>query len=158
MTLQTDQYTQMFIRPLPVVRPRWLIRSGCGPKLRGTGVESRWGRMFVIEVLHIQCSELVKGMECTVQLSMVPCTIKNYWGHSIRVGHIVPTSGFLLSRYCHDCAESDARQRAPWLCSKLLFLSLHLTQPSIWYNYLVFRFSVGLTFAHTSCVPIHRLK
>ena len=27
----------------------------------------------------------------------------------IRVG-LVPTSGFRLSRYCHDCAESDVKQ------------------------------------------------
>ena len=27
----------------------------------------------------------------------------------VRVG-IVPASGFLLSRYCHDCAESDVKQ------------------------------------------------
>ena len=28
----------------------------------------------------------------------------------IRVGHIDPASGFLLSRYFHDCAESDVKQ------------------------------------------------
>ena len=34
-------------------RPRWLIRSSCGSKLRGTGFESRPGLMCVIEVVHI---------------------------------------------------------------------------------------------------------
>ena len=32
----------------------------------------------------IQCSKLFKGLECAV-LSMVLCTIKNPWSHSIRV-------------------------------------------------------------------------
>ena len=31
----------------------WLIRPGCGSKLRDTRFESRSGRMFVIEVLRI---------------------------------------------------------------------------------------------------------
>ena len=56
--------------------PRWLIRSGCGSKIRGTGFEFRSGRMFVIEVVHIQSFKLFKGLECAV-LSIVPCTIKN---------------------------------------------------------------------------------
>ena len=30
----------------------------------------------------------------------------NTWSHSIRVGH---SPDFLLSRYCHDCAESDVK-------------------------------------------------
>ena len=33
-------------------RVRWLIPSGCGSKVRGTELESRSGRMFVIEVVH----------------------------------------------------------------------------------------------------------
>ena len=49
---------------------RWLIRSGCGSKLRGTVFESRPGRIFFIGVVHIQCSKLFKGLECAV-LSMV---------------------------------------------------------------------------------------
>ena len=57
-----------------------------GSKLRGTGFESRPGRMFVIGVVHIQCSNLFKGLECTV-ISMVVCTIKNPWSYSRRVGH-----------------------------------------------------------------------
>ena len=43
--------------------------------------------MFVIEVVHIQCSKLLKDLECAV-LFMVLYTIKNPWSHSIRVGHI----------------------------------------------------------------------
>ena len=40
------------------------------------------GSDFVIVVVHIQCSKLFKGMECTVLHIMVPCTIKNPWSHS----------------------------------------------------------------------------
>ena len=36
----------------------------------------RSGRIFVIVAVHIQCSKVFKGMECTV-LPMVLCTIKN---------------------------------------------------------------------------------
>ena len=39
---------------------------GRGLKLRGTGFESRPSRMFVIEFVHIQCSKLLKGLECAV--------------------------------------------------------------------------------------------
>ena len=38
------------------------------------------GQIFVIVVVHIQCSKLFKAMECAV-LSMVLCTIKNPWSH-----------------------------------------------------------------------------
>ena len=38
--------------------------------------ESRSGPIFVIVVVHIQCSKLLKGIECTV-LPMVLFTIKN---------------------------------------------------------------------------------
>ena len=47
----------------------------------------RSGRIFVSEVVHIQCSKLFKGLKCTV-LSMILCAIKNPWHQSIRVGHI----------------------------------------------------------------------
>ena len=47
-----------------VRRPRRLIRSGCGSKLRGTGFEFRPCRIFVIDVVHMQCSQLFKGLEC----------------------------------------------------------------------------------------------
>ena len=67
------------------------------------------GRIFVIVAVHIQCSKLFKGMECTVLL-MVLCTIKNPLSHSKYEYGIVPASGFRLSRYCHDCAESDVKQ------------------------------------------------
>ena len=62
-------------------------------KFRGTGFESRPDQWFVIEVVHKQCSELFKGLECAV-LSMVLCTITNPWNNSIRVGHS-PDYGFL---------------------------------------------------------------
>ena len=54
-------------------------------KLRGTGFESRQGRMFVSEVVHIHCSNLFKGLEYAM-LSMVGllCTAKSPWSHSIR--------------------------------------------------------------------------
>ena len=56
--------------------------SGCGPNLRGTELESWSCRMFVIDVVHIQCYKLFKGMECAV-LSMVMCTRS----FLIRAGH-----------------------------------------------------------------------
>ena len=40
-----------------------MAHSSCGSKLRGSGFESRSGRMCVIEVVHIQCSKLFKGLE-----------------------------------------------------------------------------------------------
>ena len=61
--------------PHYIGRPRWLIRSGCGSKRRGTGFESRPVRMFVIEVVHVQCSRLFKGLEYT-GMPMVLSTIK----------------------------------------------------------------------------------
>ena len=66
-----------------------IIPPGCGSKLRGTWLESRPSRLFVIEVVHVQCSRLLKGMYCVV-LSMVLYIIKNPWSHSKRVGQ------------CHD--------------------------------------------------------
>ena len=51
-----------------------------------TGFESWPGRMLIIGVVHIQFFKLLKSMECAV-LSMVLCTIKSPWSHSIRVGH-----------------------------------------------------------------------
>ena len=60
-------------------RTPWLIR-GLLPE--GTRFKSQSGRIFVIVVVHIQCSKLFKGIECRV-LPMVLCTIyKNYWSHS----------------------------------------------------------------------------
>ena len=56
-------------------------------KLRGTGFESRPGRIFVIEVVHVQCSKLFKYLDCAV-LPMALCTLQNPWSHSIRVGQI----------------------------------------------------------------------
>ena len=47
-------------------------------KLRGSGSKSRPGRIFVVEVVHIQCAKLYKGLECIV-LSMVLCTMKNHF-------------------------------------------------------------------------------
>ena len=67
-------------------RPRWLIRSAYGSKLRGTWFESRSRWIFVIDVGYIHCSKPFKCMECAV-LSMRVRTIKNPQSHSIRVGH-----------------------------------------------------------------------
>ena len=88
---------------IKIDRPRWLIPFGCGSKLRGAGHESRPGRMLVIGVLNIQCFKLFKGVECAV-MSMVLCTIKK------TLKSFVSTPGFLLSRYCHDCTESEKRK------------------------------------------------
>ena len=57
-------------------QPRWPIRIDWGLKPGGTRFESRSGRIFVVVVVHIQCSKLLKGLECTV-LPVVLCTIKN---------------------------------------------------------------------------------
>ena len=92
----------------PFSRPNlthwWLIRSGCGSKLRGTAREFSPGRLFVIGVVHIQCLKLFKGLECIV-LSMVLCTMKNHWSHSKSVGHN-PGFGFtsvaILPWLCND--------------------------------------------------------
>ena len=35
-------------------------------KVRGTGLEPRPDRTFVIVVAHIQCSKLLEGLECAV--------------------------------------------------------------------------------------------
>ena len=86
------------------IRPPWLIRSGCGSRLSGTGFESRPGRIFVIEVPHIQCSKLFTSLECIV-LSMVLCTKNNPWSHSIRVGYS-PDFGL------------PSVTILPWLCRK----------------------------------------
>ena len=43
-------------------------------ELESTGFESRLDRIFVIQVVYIQCSKLFEGLECAV-LSMVLCTI-----------------------------------------------------------------------------------
>ena len=40
--------------------------------------------MFVIELVHIQCSKLFKWLECTV-LYIVVCTLKNPWSLSVKV-------------------------------------------------------------------------
>ena len=52
----------------------------------GFWIESRSARMFVIAVVHIQCSRLFKGLECAV-LSNGLCTMKKLGSHSIKVGH-----------------------------------------------------------------------
>ena len=98
--------TRISLFVFKITRPsRWPIRSCCVSKLRATGFKSWSGRMLVIEVVPIQCSKLFKGMESAV-MSMELCTIKSPWSYSIRLGH----SPFLLSRYCHDCAESNVKQ------------------------------------------------
>ena len=76
----------MSVMHVVALSPGWLIRSGCGSRLRGTGFESRPVQIFVIE-------------------SMVLCTTKNPWSHSISVGH-----SLLLSRSCNGCAESDIKK------------------------------------------------
>ena len=57
----------------------------CSSKLKGTGLESRPVRMFVIEVVQIQCSKVFEVLECA-GLVMIMCTIKNTQSHLIRVG------------------------------------------------------------------------
>ena len=55
---------QVEIRPCfePILMAQ--IPSGCGSKLRGTKLQHMPGRMFVIEVVHLQCSKLFNWLEC----------------------------------------------------------------------------------------------
>ena len=76
-------------------QPRWLIRY--------------WDRVpdaltFIIEVVHMQCCNLLKGPESVV-LSMVYVNYISWcpWSHSIRIQSL----GFSLSQYCDDYEESD---------------------------------------------------
>ena len=55
-------------------------------------------------------SKVLKGLECAV-LPMVLCTIKNHWGHSIRVGHS-PNFGLSVTIYCHACSKNDVKQNS----------------------------------------------
>ena len=50
--------------------------------------------------VHTQCSKQSNGVEC-VGVSMLMCTIKNPWSHSLRLRVF-----FCRNIYCHDCAES----------------------------------------------------
>ena len=59
----------------------WLIRIDFGLSPGGTRFKSRSGRIFVIVVVHIQCSKLFKDLEYT-ELPIVLFTIKNFWIHS----------------------------------------------------------------------------
>ena len=67
-------------RRLTVSLKTWSARHG-DMYITAQAHLSRSGRIFVIVVVHIQCSKLFKGMECTV-MPMVLCTIKNPWSHS----------------------------------------------------------------------------
>ena len=80
----------------PQARPRRLLRSSCGSRSRGTGFESRSGRMFFIEIVQSSTVlKLFKGMECVV-LSIV------HYKEPLKSSDRSKTSGFLLSRYCHN--------------------------------------------------------
>ena len=78
------------------------ILTGCGSKLRCTGLESRPGRMFVIRVMHIQCFKRFKGLEFVVLTMVVRCKepVKSFTvGHS--PDFVLPSVAIL-----------------PWLCQK----------------------------------------
>ena len=81
------------------------IYTNCCSK-GGIGLESRPGRVFVINVVHIQCFKLYKSLECAV-LSMLLCTIKNPSSYSKRVEH---SPDFGLSFVPILRAESDVKQ------------------------------------------------
>ena len=113
-------------------QPQWSIHSDCGSKLKRTGFESRLCRMFAIEVAHIVCSKLFKGMERAVLSTMVLCIIKNPWSYMITVGHsadfgfpsvvILPWLCrkrckviFTHTVYvCNVCISPDCRILNPW--------------------------------------------
>ena len=77
--------------------------AGLDGSFGGTSFESRSMRIFVIVAMHIQCSKLFKGMECTVLLwYQVKEPLKSF---GIRVGHS-PGFGLLSVAIL------------PWLCRK----------------------------------------
>ena len=88
MSLKNDKITSpnIYVINIIITITITIIKAGpdgsfvstgaCIVSIGGTRFESRSGRIFAIVVVHIQCSELFKGMECTVS-SMVLRTIKN---------------------------------------------------------------------------------
>ena len=64
------------IRPVPMAHSSGLGLVTWRYQVRRYRFESRSGWIFVIVVVHIQCSKLFKDLQCTL-LSMVLCTIKN---------------------------------------------------------------------------------
>ena len=116
--------TRISLFVFEITRPsRWPIRSCCGSKLRATEFKSWSGGMLVIEVVPIQCSKLFKGMECAVHRGCVYTVLQTVQRHGVwsdgTVHYEEPLklfdksralSPFLLSRYCHDCAESNVMQ------------------------------------------------
>ena len=83
--------------------------SDCGSKLKGNGFEYRLGRMFVIEVVHIQWHLLQTVQRPEVCSAVcVLCTIKNPWSHSKRVGHPSPAILPWLCRKWHKLLFTDS--------------------------------------------------
>ena len=68
--------------------------------------KSHWVRMPVwSDVCHRGCAYTTVLQTVPGVYYIVLCAIKNTW--SLSKKSIVSTLGFLLSWYCHDCAESD---------------------------------------------------
>ena len=76
---------------------------------RITLFETRPGRIFVIEVVHIQCSKLFKGMECAV-LSMVGPTVQ--YKEPLKSFHKTRAQPRLWASFCRDIAMSV--EKATW--------------------------------------------
>ena len=75
--------------------------------------ESRSGRIFVIVTVHIQCSKLLKGLECTVLSVVLYTIIDNNLPCKSKMQYLITCK---ISRYCilalHSSADlSDADRR-----------------------------------------------
>ena len=123
----------------PKDETRLQIFSGIEPWSLGN---DEWNDHINILLLltFIYWSKRFKGLECAVPF-LALCTTKNTWSHLIRVGHIVPTLGFLLLRYCHDYAEGDIKQYSRFtliISSEILITKIKLQERAKGYRYGVF--------------------
>ena len=83
-------------------------RSGLVTWYGGTRFKSRSGRIFVIAVVHIQCSKLFKGMACTVYGTVhYKEPLKSF---KLRLGHSPGGFGLPSVAILPHCAENDVKQ------------------------------------------------
>ena len=78
--------------------------------------------LFAIEIVHIQCSKLLKRLECAM-LYIVLCTMKNPC-HSTRNGQ-TPIRTF-HDGYFHDSVEMDVKQYSLTHSKNVTVLSYYL--------------------------------
>ena len=68
--MKPQNHPFLCLKPCNPVALMAQLLSGFGSKLRSTGLKPMPVRMFVIEVVHMQCSKLFKGLESGM-ISMV---------------------------------------------------------------------------------------